>query len=145
MEENVKNYLGMVIPAHFDDGIVKKLTERYMADHRRFYDNPDSGIRPWFSVKEEVHKLAQYQQIHGLRPDSIPEEEWATRYLIAIENAGIPEGQRDMTAANYATIGATLPSAAQGAFRMREHQTGRPQPVFLQSMRNAARTLANKF
>jgi hypothetical protein len=143
--ENVKNYLAQVLGDSSDKKLVNRLVEIYMTDHRRSFDNPEAGIRPWFSVKEAVRARDDYKQIHKLRPDTTDELEWVTQYQFYIDQAGIPPGLRDMTAVDFATVGASQQAASRGAFRIQEQRTGRAQPVFLNNVRNAISSLARRF
>lgn len=143
--ENVKNYLAQVLGDSSNKKLVDQLVDLYMTDHRRSFDNPEAGIRPWFSVKERVRARDDYKNIHKLRPDTVDELDWVTQYQYYIDQAGIPAGLRDMTAVDFATVGASQQAASRASFRIQEQRTGRAQPVFLNNIRNAVSSLARRF
>ena len=145
VEENVRNYLSLVLADTSNKSLINELTDLYMSEHKRSFDNPGIGLRPWFSVKERVQALEEYDKLHALRPDTINEEDWVSQFQGLIDQAGIPANLRDQTARNFAQIGATIPAATGGVYRQREMQTGRPQPVFLRNLQNTLQTLARRF
>ena len=144
--ENVQNYLSTVLsPDEFDTNEVNRLADIYMRDHKRSFQNPGLGLQPWFSVKEEVRKTQDYQKIHALRPDTIPEEQWVSRYRELIEQAGVPAGMQAGRARNFAQTGTGLNEALRGAYRQEETRTGNTQPLFLQKVQSAVSSLARRF
>ena len=145
VEENVQNYLRTVLGDTGDPALVDELSDIYMRDHRRSFDNPSTGLQPWFSVKERVHSLEEYNKLHALRPDTIPEEQWITQFQQIVDEAGVPASLRDQTARNFAQTGTTLRHALPGAFRQQETREGRPQPTFLNNLSRQVATLARKF
>lgn len=145
VEENVRNYLALVLADTSDRKLVTELTDLYMNEHRRSFNNPGIGLRPWFSVKEKVQQMEEYKKLHALRPDTIDEEQWIPQFQELIDQAGVPVGLRDQTARNFAQIGATQPAAARAAFRQQEMRTGHTQPVFLRNLAGAVGALARKF
>lgn len=145
VEENVQNYLRTVLATTGDPGLVDELADIYMRDHRRSFDNPSIGLQPWFSVKERVRQLEDYQRMHALRPETVPEEQWVTQFQQIVDEAGVPANLRDQTARNFAQTGTTLRNALPGAYRQQAMREGRPQPTFLNNLARQVSTLARRF
>lgn len=143
--ENVRSYLAAVLSDSSNDKLTGELVELYMQDHKRSYDNPELGLRPWFSVKEKVHARQDYKQIHNLRPDTVDEMNWVTQYHQLIESAGTPAGLRDRQARDYAVMGYSQNQALRNAYLRQESLTGRLQPAFLQNLNQVIGTIASKF
>ena len=144
IEENVRNYMALVV-GKVDEPEVQRLTDLYMQQHRWSYDNPSAGLRPFFTVKEEIRKRPDYQRLHALRPDTVREEEWLSQFGDILKESGVDPTRLDTKIRDFATVGASRVAARAAAFRFQEQTTGRPSPLFARRMRGLLSAVAQRF
>jgi hypothetical protein len=121
-----------------DEGRVQKLTDSYMSADRRAFDKPDLGLSPRAEVLEQIRKAEDYQRIHKLRPDAVPETEWVTQRQGVAMQAGMTAQRAAQFGITQAQVGATGEAVAEGVMKQEFGRTGQMAPEFANRFRQTA-------
>ncbi len=140
IEYTVMGMLTMLV-GQADKGLLTKYTDMYMKSHRRSWDNPNDGLKPWEDVKEGLRGESDYKRVHKLRPDYVDETEWVTLHQQTAASAGMLAGpDAERFAINQAQIGATAQTSAEAAGKQ-EFVRGRQTNQFRAKLAQAAAPL----
>lgn len=140
VEDMVRGQLARLV-GQADPTRLQTLTDLYMTEHRRSWDNPALGLNPAASVTEQVRATSDFKRIHTLRPDFVDEDEWVTMYQQGGVQQGLTAGEAEQFAIEQATIGTRTTSIAAAAASRAFVQSGAEVPEFVNRARGAAKNL----
>lgn len=123
VEDMVRGQLSRLV-GKADDARIQKLTDLYMSEHKRSWNDRSLGLDPAASVTETIRSSSDYKRIHALRPDFVDENEWVPLYQSGGVSAGMSAQQAERFAIQQATVGtkATSIKSVAGAQEMRRGQ-----------------------
>lgn len=139
VEEAVKGKL-IALTGRFDQARVDLLTDKFMSESKRAYDNRESQqIDPMASVVEQIRTFQDYKQIHQLRPEEADEETWISSRQGALTSLGISEARAVGMGVDAAQAGFNQEQTAQSGQIQEFQRTGQAKFGLEDSIRAAAR------
>lgn len=110
---------------------LERLTDKYMAAHRKAWDNPNAGLEPRMDVYEDIRKSDDYKRIHMLRPDTVAEEDWVSQRTYLGERYGLSASRAQSFGINAAIAGTAQGDLEDAASMAQIADSGRLQGSLL--------------
>ncbi len=123
------------------EGQADHLTDLFLREHRRNFDNPSREIDPAQSVVENIRKTGDYKRIHKLRPESVDERDWISERLRETVRGGLQTDQQEDFAIAQATAGGDVKDIAEAAATQQFQVSGQAPDIIRNEMLEATRAM----
>ena len=134
VEDQVRGILAALVGVANNDRL-QRLTDKYMAAHKRAWENPQIGLEPRMDVYEDIRNSKDYQNIHKLRPDTVEEADWVSQRVFLGERYGLSATAAQTFGINQAIAGTSQGNIEDAASMFQTQRSGRLQGSILDRVR----------